>query len=131
MNKPTKKQQALLKFVDEYTTANNVSPSYRDIQQALNLRSVSAVAEHINNCVAAGFLKKVPNAARSLEVIPIEDHKATVQLIQHKIIELNQKLTPKVDENGEIEEIPQSKKDSIRDDILTLKSAAKILGLDV
>ena len=127
MNKPTKKQQALLKFVDEYTTANNVSPSYRDIQQALNLRSVSAVAEHINNCVAAGFLKKVPNAARSLEVIPIEDHKETVQLIQHKIIELNQKLT----ENGEIEEIPQSKKDSIRDDILTLKSAAKILGLDV
>ena len=131
MNKPTKKQQALLKFVDEYTTANNVSPSYRDIQQALNLRSVSAVAEHINNCVAAGFLKKVPNAARSLEVIPIEDHKETVQLIQHKIIELNQKLTPKVDENGEIEEIPQSKKDSIRDDILTLKSATKILGLDV
>ena len=131
MNKPTKKQQALLKFVDEYTIANNVSPSYRDIQQALNLRSVSAVAEHINNCVAAGFLKKVPNAARSLEVIPIEDHKETVQLIQHKIIELNQKLTPKVDENGEIEEIPQSKKDSIRDDILTLKSAAKILGLDV
>ena len=131
MNKPTKKQQALLKFVDEYTTANNVSPSYCDIQQALNLRSVSAVAEHINNCVAAGFLKKVPNAARSLEVIPIEDHKETVQLIQHKIIELNQKLTPKVDENGEIEEIPQSKKDSIRDDILTLKSAAKILGLDV
>jgi SOS-response transcriptional repressor LexA len=131
MNKPTKKQQALLKFVDEYTTANNVSPSYRDIQQALNLRSVSAVAEHINNCVAAGFLKKVPNAARSLEVIPIEDHKETVQLIQHKIIELNQKITPKIGENGEVEEISQAKKDSIRDDILTLKSAAKILGLDV
>ena len=131
MNKPTKKQQALLKFVDEYTTANNVSPSYRDIQQALNLRSVSAVAEHINNCVAAGFLKKVPNAARSLEVIPIEDHKETVQLIQHKIIELNQKMTPKIGENGEVEEISQAKKDSIRDDILTLKSAAKILGLDV
>lgn len=131
MNKPTKKQQALLKFVDEYTTANNVSPSYRDIQQALNLRSVSAVAEHINNCVAAGFLKKVPNAARSLEVIPIEDHKETVQLIQHKIIELNQKITPKIGENGEVKEISQAKKDSIRDDILTLKSAAKILGLDI
>lgn len=131
MNKPTKKQQALLKFVDEYTTANNVSPSYRDIQQALNLRSVSAVAEHINNCVAAGFLKKVPNAARSLEVIPIEDHKETVQLIRHKIIELNEKITPKIGENGEVEEVSQAKKDSIRDDILTLKSAAKILGLDV
>lgn len=131
MNKPTKKQTALLKFIDEYTTANNVSPSYRDIQQALNLRSVSAVAEHINNCVAAGFLKKVPNTARSLEIIPIEDHKETIQLIQRKIIELNQKLEPKVNEDGEIEQISQAKQDSIRDDIITLKAAGKILGLEL
>lgn len=131
MNKPTKKQTALLKFIDEYTTANNVSPSYRDIQQALNLRSVSAVAEHINNCVAAGFLKKVPNTARSLEIIPIEDHKETIQLIQRKIIELNQQLTPKVNDDGEVEQISQAKQDSIRDDIMTLKAAGKILGLDL
>ena len=131
MNKPTKKQTALLKFIDEYTTANNVSPSYRDIQQALNLRSVSAVAEHINNCVAAGFLKKVPNTARSLEIIPIEDHKETIQLIQRKIIELNQQLTPKVNDDGEVEQISQTKQDSIRDDIMTLKAAGKILGLDL
>ena len=131
MNKPTKKQTALLKFIDEYTTSNNVSPSYRDIQQALNLRSVSAVAEHINNCVAAGFLKKVPNTARSLEIIPIEDHKETIQLIQRKIIELNQQLTPKVNDDGEVEQISQTKQDSIRDDIMTLKAAGKILGLDL
>lgn len=131
MNKPTKKQTALLKFIDEYTTANNVSPSYRDIQQALNLRSVSAVAEHVNNCVAAGFLKKVPNTARSLEIIPIEDHKETIQLIQRKIIELNQQLTPKVNAEGEVEQISQSKQESIRDDIMTLKAAGKILGLDL
>ena len=131
MNKPTKKQTALLKFIDEYTTANNVSPSYRDIQQALNLRSVSAVAEHINNCVAAGFLKKVPNTARSLEIIPIEDHKETIHLIQRKIIELNQQLTPKVNDDGEVEQISQAKQDSIRDDIMTLKAAGKILGLDL
>ena len=131
MNKPTKKQTALLKFIDEYTTANNVSPSYRDIQQALNLRSVSAVAEHINNCVAAGFLKKVPNTARSLEIIPIEDHKETIQLIRRKIIELNQQLTPKVNAEGEVEQIPQTKQESIRDDIMTLKAAGKILGLDL
>lgn len=131
MNKPTKKQAALLKFIDEYTTANNVSPSYRDIQQALNLRSVSAVAEHINNCVAAGFLKKVPNTARSLEIIPIEDHKETIQLIQRKIIELNQQLAPKVNAEGEVEQISQTKQESIRDDIMTLKAAGKILGLDL
>ncbi len=131
MNKPTKKQLALLKFIDEYTTANNVSPSYRDIQQALNLRSVSAVAEHINNCVAAGFLKKIPNTARSLEIIPIEDHKETIQLLQRKIIELDRQLTPKVNDDGETVQISRAKQDSIRDDILTLKAAGKILGLEL
>lgn len=125
MNKPTKKQQALLKYIDEYVTANNVSPSYRDIQQALNLRSVSAVAEHINNCVAAGFLKKVPNTARSLEVIPLEDYKETTQLLKRKILELEGQLATSADE------LSETKQASMRDDIITLKAAAKILGLEL
>ena len=125
MNKPTKKQQALLKYIDEYVTANNVSPSYRDIQQALNLRSVSAVAEHINNCVAAGFLKKVPNTARSLEVIPLEDYKETTQLLKRKILELEGQLATSADE------LSETKQASMRDDIITLKATAKILGLEL
>ena len=125
MNKPTKKQQALLKYIDEYVTANNVSPSYRDIQQALNLRSVSAVAEHINNCVAAGFLKKVPNTARSLEVIPLKDHKETIQLLKRKILELEEQLATSA------AELSETKQTSMRDDIITLKAAAKILGLEL
>lgn len=124
MNKPTKKQTALLKFIDEYTIENNASPSYRDIQTALGLGSVATVAQHIDNCVEAGFLKKVPNAARSLEVIPLEDYKETTQLLKRKIQDLSQKL-----EDGE--ELSGQKEQSIRDDIITLRAAAKILGLDV
>ena len=124
MNKPTKKQAALLKFIDDYTAENNASPSYREIQTALGLGSVATVAQHIENCVEAGFLKKVPNAARSLEVIPIEDYKETTQLLKSKIIDLSQKLE---NEEG----LSEQKAQSIRDDIITLRAAAKILGLDV
>lgn len=124
MNKPTKKQAALLKFIDDYTAENNASPSYREIQSALGLGSVATVAQHIKNCVEAGFLKKVPNAARSLEVIPIEDYKETTQLLKSKIIDLSQKLE---NEEG----LSEQKAQSIRDDIITLRAAAKILGLDV
>ena len=70
--RPTKKQQKLLDFVQEFSDSNNYSPSYREIMRAMNLKSVSAVAEHIENCVAAGFLRKTPNSPRSLEVIPIQ-----------------------------------------------------------
>ena len=73
----------------------------------------------------------MPNTARSLEIIPIEDHKETIQLIQRKIIELNQQLAPQVNAEGEVEQISQTKQESIRDDIMTLKAAGKILGLDL
>ncbi len=125
MNKPTKKQTTILKFIDEYTVNHDGhSPSYREIQNALGLSSVATVAQHIDNCVTAGFLKKIPGAARSLEVVPFDDHKETVQLIQQKIINLNEKL-----ENRE--ELTDAKAQSIRDDIITLRAAAKILGLDL
>lgn len=125
MNKPTKKQSAILKFIDDFTVNHDGhSPSYREIQTALGLGSVATVAQHIDNCVAAGFLKKTPGAARSLEVIPYESHKETTQLIRQKIADLNHKL-----ENRE--ELSEEKAQSINDDIITLKAAAKILDLDL
>ncbi len=69
MVKPTKKQTLLLEYIADFTASNDFSPSYREIAAALGLSSVSAVAEHIDNCVAAGHLKKIPGAARSLEVV--------------------------------------------------------------
>lgn len=125
MKKPTKKQSALLKYIDSYITENNHSPSYREIQNALGLGSVATVAQHIDNCVAAGFLKKSPNAARSLEVVSYEEYKETTQLLRHKISELDQKIQ----DGGK--EISEAKLQSIKDDIIVLKSAAKILGIEL
>ena len=125
MQKPTKKQAALLKFIDSYTAENDHSPSYREIQSALGLGSVATVAQHIDNCVQAGFLKKSPNTARSLEVISFEEHKDTIQLLRHKISELNQEVA----DGGE--ELSETKRQAIKDDIMVLKSAAKILDLDL
>ena len=117
MNKPTKKQQKLLRFIQDFSIEHDFSPSYREIRDALGLKSVSAVAEHISNCEKAGFLKKVPNAARSLEVIPLENHEETQKLFQKKLAELNERLEQTPDDAG------------IRDDIDTLKAAAKLLEL--
>ena len=114
---PTKKQRAMLKFIQDFTVDKDYSPSYREIQHAMGLKSVSAVAEHIDNCVKAGFLKKIPNAARTLEVIPIETHEETQKLFKKKLAELNEKLTENPDDAG------------LKDDIATLKSAAKLLDL--
>ena len=67
--KLTKKQKQIVEFIVDFLKANNYSPTYREIMVALGLSSVSAVAEHIDNLVAKGVLRKTPGTARSLEVV--------------------------------------------------------------
>ncbi len=65
----TKKQTQILNFIVDFTREYNYSPSYREIMSGLGLSSVSAVAEHVDNLVTKGAIKKIPGAARSLEVV--------------------------------------------------------------
>ena len=104
--KLTKKQQSLLNFIQDFTEENGYSPSYREIVAGLDLSSVSSVAEHIENLVAKGVLKKIPGAARSLEVLNFR-HPETVELFKSNLIS----ATP--------------------EETATLLAAAKILDLDL
>ena len=74
-------QKAVLNFLQDYVDENGTMPSYREIQAGLGLSSVSAVAEHIDNLVNKGVLKKVPGAARSLEILDYK-HEDTVELFK-------------------------------------------------
>ena len=51
----------------------------------LGLSSVSAVAEHVENLVEKGVLKKMPGAARSLEILDYK-HEDTVELFKTKML---------------------------------------------
>ena len=82
--KLTKKQALIIDFINDFTSRKGVSPSYREIMAALGLTSVSAVAEHIDNLVKKGALKRVPGAARSLEVVDLT-HPETVALFQQQL----------------------------------------------
>ena len=104
--KLTKKQLAVLDFLQDFTEENGYSPSYREIMSGLGLSSVSAVAEHVENLVEKGVLKKVPGAARSLEVLDYK-HEETVELFKARMVDCTE------EEKG------------------ILKQAAEILGIDL
>ena len=87
--KLTKKQLAVLDYLMDFTEEKGYSPSYREIQAGLGLSSVSAVAEHIDNLVQKGVLRKVPGAARSLEVLDYK-HEETVELFKIKMLECSE-----------------------------------------
>lgn len=67
--RPSKKQRELLTFIDAFIKTNGYGPSYREVMQALNYKSVSTVATHIDNLIKKGHLRKRDYSARSLEVV--------------------------------------------------------------
>lgn len=71
-NRPTKKQRELLSFIDGFIKGNGFGPSYREIMRALDYKSVSTVAVHVDGLITRGFLRKQDHSARSLEVLSTE-----------------------------------------------------------
>ena len=67
--RPTKKQKELLNFIDGFIKGYGYGPSYREIMRALDYKSVSTVAIHINGLITRGWLVKKDNSARSLMVM--------------------------------------------------------------
>ena len=67
--RPSKKQRELLSFIDTFIKGNGYGPSYREVMRALNYKSVSTVAVHIDNLIQKGHLRKLTRSARSLEVV--------------------------------------------------------------
>lgn len=87
--KLTKKQLALINFVQDFTEEKGYSPSYREIMAGMGLSSVSAVAEHVDNLVEKGVLRKNPGTARSLEILDYR-HEKTVELFKMKLMDCSE-----------------------------------------
>ena len=67
--RPTKKQQELLLYIQEFIATHGYGPSYREIMVGCNYTSPATVAVHVNNLVARGHLKKHGRSARSIEIV--------------------------------------------------------------
>ena len=102
--KLTKKQLAVLDFLQDFTEENGYSPSYREIMSGLGLSSVSAVAEHIDNLVNKGVLRKVSGAARSLEILDYK-HEETVGLFKAKMVTCSEEEKKVLEKAAEILEL--------------------------
>jgi repressor LexA len=64
----TKKQRDLLMFINDYIQNTGLSPSFEEMKEGLDLKSKSGIHRLINALVERGFLQRLPNKARALEV---------------------------------------------------------------
>jgi repressor LexA len=65
----TAKQRELLLFIDERLKSNGISPSFDEMREALDLKSKSGVHRLISALEERGFIRRLPNRARALEVV--------------------------------------------------------------
>lgn len=75
----TEKQRELLVFINDRITATGVSPSFDEMKEALNLRSKSGIHRLITALEERGFLRRLPNRARALEVIRLPDQASSAK----------------------------------------------------
>jgi repressor LexA len=65
----TRKQLELLRFIHERLTESGVPPSFDEMKDALDLRSKSGIHRLITALEERGFIRRLPNRARAIEVI--------------------------------------------------------------
>jgi repressor LexA len=69
----TAKQQQLLMFINDRLSSDGVSPSFDEMKDALGLKSKSGVHRLIKALEERGFIRRMPNRARALEVCKLPD----------------------------------------------------------
>lgn len=69
----TRKQQELLLFIHERMKESGVPPSFDEMKDALDLASKSGIHRLITALEERGFIRRLPNRARAIEVIKLPD----------------------------------------------------------
>lgn len=69
----TRKQHELLMFVHERMKESGIPPSFDEMKEALDLKSKSGIHRLITALEERGFIRRLPNRARALEVIKLPD----------------------------------------------------------
>ncbi len=72
----TRKQHELLMFINERLKESGIPPSFDEMKDALDLKSKSGIHRLIKALEERGFIRRLPNRARALEVIRLPESAA-------------------------------------------------------
>ena len=67
----TKNQSKLLKYIKEFWEENGYCPSYKDMCGAMGMKSRSGIHGMVVSLEARGFITRIPNAARSIQLVEV------------------------------------------------------------
>jgi repressor LexA len=102
----TRKQMELLTYVNERLKESGVPPSFDEMKDALDLRSKSGIHRLIKALEERGFIKRLPNRARAIEVIRLPEAMQPNLAAQNR----GRKFSPSVIQGnlGRVRDTPES-----------------------
>ena len=77
----TAKQRELLLFIDDRLKRDGISPSFDEMREALELKSKSGVHRLISALEERGFIRRLPNRARALEVMKLPETQQSAKVV--------------------------------------------------
>lgn len=69
----TRKQRDLLVFIHDRLGKDDVAPSFEEMKEALGLKSKSGIHRLISGLEERGYIQRLPNRARALEIKKLPD----------------------------------------------------------
>jgi repressor LexA len=98
----TRKQFELLRFIHERLKEAGVPPSFDEMKDALDLRSKSGIHRLITALEERGFIRRLPNRARAIEVVRLPES------VAHGVAARARGFTPSVIEGnlGRVRAVP-------------------------
>ena len=64
----TKKQKELFVYLSDYISSNDISPSFEEMKNAVNLKSKSGIHRLITRLEQRGYIKRLKHKARAMEI---------------------------------------------------------------
>ncbi len=65
----TRKQKELFDYLKHYINSNQISPSFEEMKEAVNLKSKSGIHRLITSLEQRGFIKRLKHKARAMEIV--------------------------------------------------------------
>lgn len=75
------RQQAIMRFIEDFLDENGYPPTVRDIQYGCNISSTSVVDYNLKGLVRGGFLKRSKEVSRGIEVVGRRERRVKIPVL--------------------------------------------------
>ena len=76
----TKRQREILSFLGSYTESYGYAPSFEEIAAQFNYNSLATVHEHLSNLERKGYIRRIYNESRAIEILPSDAYPRAIEL---------------------------------------------------